>query len=65
MLNKKRKYQLTVLCVNTGETTTRTMAETGEISRLQKWEPAERISVRGNELAAFQLVQQVKNIQFY
>lgn len=44
----------------TGKAFARTVAETGEIQRLQKWEPAQRIPVRGNELAAFQLVQQVK-----
>lgn len=49
-----------VFCNNTGKASARTVAKTGEVQRIQEWEPAPRIPVRRNELASFQLVQQVK-----
>lgn len=57
-----------VFCNNTGKASARTVAKTGEVQRIQEWEPAQRIPVGGNELASFQLVQQVKetfNISSY
>jgi len=53
-----------VFCNNTGKASTRTLAKTGEVPRVQEWEPAQRIPIRGNELASFQLVQQVKHFKY-
>lgn len=48
------------VCVRpTGASSSRKMAEVGEIQRLPEWKPAQRIPVRGNELVTVQLVQQV------
>jgi len=53
-----------VFCNNTGKASTRTVGKTGEVQRIQEWEPAQRIPIRGNELASFQLVQQVKDFKY-
>lgn len=56
-------HRTTYLCMSlfvTGTSSSRKMAEVGAVQRLPEWKPAQRIPVRGNELAAVQLVQQVK-----
>lgn len=45
-----------------GASSPRQMAEVGALQRLSEWKSAQRIPVRGNELAAVQLVQQVTNV---
>lgn len=42
-----------------GSSSSREVAEAEQHQRFQKWEPAQRVPVRGNELVTLQLVQPV------